>query len=226
MRIDIVSIFPQVFEPVFGVGMLRLAREKGLLELAAHDLRDYTTDKHRQVDDEPYGGGPGMVMKPEPFFKATRSILGESPFLLPRGVRTVLLSPTGEPLRQPLVANLAGAERLVILCGRYEGVDARVSTFVTDEISVGDYILSGGEIAAMVLVDAIGRLIGGVLGAEESLDEESFTGGLLEYPQYTRPASWSGMEVPQVLVSGDHGAIAAWRRTTAEFLTAARRPDL
>jgi len=226
VKIDIVSIFPEVFEPVFRVGMSRLAQERGLLELAAHDLRDFTADKHRRVDDEPYGGGPGMVMKPEPFYAAMTALLGGSPFVLPKGVRTILLTPQGVRLSQPIVDGLSKAERLVILCGRYEGVDARVNTFVTDEISVGDYVLSGGEIGAMVLVDAVGRLISGVLGAEASLDEESFSNGLLEYPQYTRPASWLGLPVPDVLVSGDHGAVKEWRRRMAELRTRARRPDL
>ena len=226
MKIDIVSIFPEVFKPVFNVGMSRLAQERGLLEIDAHDLRDFTTDKHRQVDDEPYGGGPGMVMKPEPFYRAVSSLLGGSPFLLPKGVRSVLLTPRGAPLAQTLVAGLAKAQRLIILCGRYEGVDARVGTFVTDEISIGDYVLSGGEIGAMVVVDAVGRLISGVLGDEASLEEESFSFGLLEYPHYTRPASWHGMNVPDVLVSGDHGAIKKWRLEEARYLTSVRRPDL
>lgn len=226
MKIDIVSIFPEVFGSVFNIGMSRLAQERGLLEISAHDLRDFTADKHRQVDDEPYGGGPGMVMKPEPFYEAMRSLVGGSPFVLPKGVRSVLLTPQGAPLSQDLVKGLSRAQRLIILCGRYEGVDARVSTFVTDEISIGDYVLSGGEIGAMVLVDAVGRLISGVLGDEASLDEESFCAGILEYPHYTRPATWLGMKVPDVLVSGDHGAIKKWRHGTAEFLTKARRPDL
>jgi tRNA (guanine37-N1)-methyltransferase len=226
MRIDIVSIFPEVFEPVFGVGMLRLAQDRGLLEIHRHDLRDFTTDKHRQVDDEPYGGGPGMVMKPEPFFRALSDLLGGSPFVVPGGSRTILLTPQGDRLSQPLVEGLAKAERLVILCGRYEGVDARVAGCVTDEVSIGDYVLSGGEIGAMVLVDAVGRLISGVLGDEESLAEESFTGGFLEYPQYTRPATWKGLEVPEVLLSGNHGSIRDWRREKSEFATKVRRPDL
>lgn len=226
MKIDIVSIFPEVFEPVFKVGMSRLAQERGLLEINAHDLRDFTTDKHRQVDDEPYGGGPGMVMKPEPFYQAMVSLLGASPFVVPKGVRTILLTPQGRPLDQSLVSGLARAARLIILCGRYEGVDARVNTFVTDEISIGDYVLSGGEIGAMVIVDAVGRLLSGVLGAEASLDEESFSDGLLEYPQYTRPASWMGQDVPDVLVSGNHGEIKKWRLRESQLRTRTRRPDL
>ena len=226
MKVDIVSIFPEIFGPVFGAGMLRLAQERGLIEIVAHDLRDFTVDKHRQVDDEPYGGGPGMVMKPEPFFAAVESIVGGTPFVLPKGVRTVLLAPQGRPLTQQLVAGLAQADRLVLLCGRYEGVDARVGAFVTDEISIGDYVLSGGEVAAMVVVDAVGRLTAGVLGDEASLIEESFAAGLLEYPQYTRPVSWLGIKVPDVLVSGDHAAIGSWRRRQADFVTKVRRPDL
>lgn len=226
MKVDIVSIFPEVFEPVFNVGMSRVARERGLLEIDAHDLRDFTTDKHRQVDDVPYGGGPGMVMKPEPFYTALTTLLGGSPLLLPKGVRTILLTPRGAPLSQTLVGGLSTAERLIILCGRYEGIDARVGAFVSDEISIGDYILSGGEIGAMVIVDAVGRLLSGVLGDEASLEEESFSFGLLEYPHFTRPASWRGMNVPGVLVSGDHGAIKKWRLEEARRLTGIRRPDL
>lgn len=226
MKIDIVSIFPEVFEPVFKIGMGRLAQERGLLEINAHDLRDFTTDKHRQVDDVPYGGGPGMVMKPEPFYRAMTALLKGSPFLVRRGIRTVLLTPQGRPFSQSMAEGFSKAERLVILCGRYEGVDARVNTFVTDEVSIGDFVLSGGEIGAMVLVDAVGRLITGVLGAEASLEEESFSNGLLEYPQYTRPALWHDMAVPDVLVSGHHGAIREWRRRQAELRTEVRRPDL
>jgi tRNA (guanine37-N1)-methyltransferase len=226
MRVDIVSIFPEVFEPVFGVGMSRLAQDRGLLEIHPHDLRDFTPDKHRQVDDEPYGGGPGMVMKPEPFFRALSDLLPVNPFVVPGGVRTILLTPQGDRLSQPLVEGLAKAERLVILCGRYEGVDARVAGCVTDEVSIGDYVLSGGEIGAMVLVDAVGRLISGVLGDEESLSEESFAAGFLEYPQYTRPPAWKGFAVPEVLLSGHHGAIKDWRLNRAEFATRVRRPDL
>lgn len=226
MKIDIISIFPEVFEPVFSVGMSRLAQERGLIDINAHDLRDFTEDKHRQVDDEPYGGGPGMIMKPEPFFAALKSLVGESPFVLSGGHRTILLTPQGKKLNQKMLSEFSRAKHLVILCGRYEGVDARVGTFVTDEVSLGDYVLSGGEIGAMVLVDAVGRLISGVLGGEASLEEESFSNGLLEYPQYTRPASWMGFEVPPVLTSGDHKAIREWRAARARFMTQTKRPDL
>lgn len=226
MKVDIVTIFPEMFGPVLDTGMLRLARERGLLAVNTHDLRDFTDDRHRQVDDEPYGGGPGMVMKAEPFWQALCGIVGDTPYLLTKGMRTVLLSAQGTPLKQKVVEGLAQAEKLVLLCGRYEGVDARVGAFVTDEISIGDYILSGGEIGAMVIVDAVGRLLTGVLGAEESLEEESFSHGRLEYPQYTRPAFWRGFGVPYVLTSGDHGRVREWRVGEAGFNTLVRRPDL
>jgi tRNA (guanine37-N1)-methyltransferase len=226
MRIDIISIFPEMFDPVLNTGMLRLARERELLDVRLHNLRDATSDKHRQVDDEPYGGGPGMVMTPEPFYQALSGVLGEPPYVLPGGTRTILLSARGTLLRHEMVQALSRAQRLVLLCGRYEGVDARVADFVTDEVSIGDYVLSGGEIGAMVLVDAVGRLMAGVLGAEESLDEESFTAGQLEYPHYTRPALWRGLGVPPVLTSGDHRRIREWRAGEARFSTKVRRPDL
>jgi len=226
MKIDIITIFPDIFEPVLSVGMLRLARERGLLEVKAHDLPDFTEDKHRQVDDEPYGGGPGMVMKVEPFWKAICCVTGDAPYILRRGTRTVLLAAGGTPLKHAVVEGLADAEQLVLLCGRYEGVDARVGSFVTDEISIGDYVLSGGEIGAMVLVDAVVRLLTGVLGARESLEEESFLRGQLEYPQYTRPAQWRGLGVPYVLTSGDHKRVRAWRAAESRLSTVVRRPDL
>lgn len=226
MKIDIVTIFPEMFDSVFGSGMLRLAAEKGLIEIDVHNLRDYTADRHRQVDDEPYGGGPGMVMLPEPFYQALADILGGGPFLLPGSIRTVLLSAGGSLLTHELAENLAGSDRLVFLCGRYEGVDARVAGMVTDEISIGDYVLSGGEIGVMAVVDAVCRLISGVLGAPDSLIEESFSAGLLEYPQFTRPAVWRGEAVPAVLTSGDHEKIRKWRNDQAVFSTDVRRPDL
>lgn len=226
MKIDVITIFPELFTPFFQTGMLKIAQEKQLVSFTAHNLRDFTADKHKQVDDEPYGGGPGMVMKPEPFFTALQAVLGSSPFLLSEKVRTVLLTPRGVRLNQQLVQNLAGAARLVFLCGRYEGVDERVASFVTDEISIGDYILSGGEVAAMVIIEAVTRLKAGVLGEVGSLVEESFSQGLIEYPQYTRPAQWLNMSVPEVLLSGNHQAIKKWRHEQALLSTKLRRPDL
>jgi len=225
-RIDVVTIFPEMFAPVLASGMLRLAQEKKLLSIRVHDLRDWTHNKHRQVDDVPYGGGPGMVMKPEPIYEALTALLGHSPTLLEGGERTILLTPQGSRLNQGGVANLRTAAHLILICGRYEGVDERVRSFVSDEISLGDYILSGGEIAAMAVIDAVGRLIPGVLGGEESLAEESFTERNLEYPQYTRPAKFLAEEVPKVVLSGHHGEIEKWRRAQADLRTAARRPDL
>ena len=226
MRIDVITIFPEMFPPVLDTGILRVARDRGHLEVAAYDLRDYTTDRHRQVDDEPYGGGPGMVMTAEPFYTAVIGLLGDEPYLLPGGTRTILMSARGMSLDHKVVSSLAQEERLLLLCGRYEGVDARVADFVTDEISIGDYVLSGGEIGAMVVIDAVARLQVGVLGAAESLAEESFAGGLLEYPHYTRPARWREAGVPPVLLSGDHRRIDEWRAEQSRLSTAARRPDL
>lgn len=226
MKIDVITIFPELFKPFFNLGMLKIAQEKKLISLKAHNLRDYTTNKHKQVDDEPYGGGPGMVMKPEPFFAALKSVLGQEPFFLKGKIRTVLLTPRGTRLTQQLVTNLAQSERMVLLCGRYEGVDNRVASFVTDEISIGDYVLSGGEVAAMVLIEAVSRLIAGVLGEVGSLVEESFSQGLIEYPQYTRPATWLNMKVPEVLLSGNHQEIKKWRHEQAVLSTKLRRPDM
>ena len=226
MRIDVITIFPEMFPPVLDTGMLRVARERGHMEVVTHDLRDYTIGRHRQVDDEPYGGGPGMVMMAEPFYQAVTGLLGDEPYLLPGGTRTILMSARGTRLDHQVVSSLAREERLLLLCGRYEGVDARVTDFVTDEISIGDYVLSGGEIGAMVIIDAVARLQAGVLGAAESLAEESFAGGLLEYPHYTRPARWRESGVPPVLISGDHRKIDEWRVEQSILSTAARRPDL
>ncbi len=226
MQVDVITIFPEMFSPVLEIGMLRLAQERELLHVFLHDLREYTTDRHRQVDDEPYGGGPGMVMQPEPFFAAVSDVLGHEPYVLPGGSRTVLMSARGVTLDHELATELAAAEQLTLLCGRYEGVDARVSEFVSDEISIGDYVMSGGELGAMVLIDAVSRLQAGVLGASESLNEESFTGGFLEYPQYTRPADWRGSKAPDILLSGDHRRIAEWRTAQSRLSTVARRPDM
>ncbi len=223
MRVDVISVLPELFGTVLTSSMLGIAQERGALEFAAHDLRDWALPGvHRQVDDAPYGGGPGMVMRPEPFFAAVSAVTAMDA----RTPTTILVTPQGVPLTQRLVEDLAGRERLLVLCGRYEGVDERVRGLADLEISIGDYVLTGGELPAMVLIDAVSRLLPGVLGGDTSVDEESFTWGLLEYPQYTRPASYQGMDVPDVLLSGDHARIARWRREQALRRTARRRPDL
>ena len=223
MRIDIVTIFPEFFS-VLDVSLLGKARQTGLLELGVHDLRDFTHDRHRTVDDTPYGGGAGMVMKPEPWGEAFDSILTpESVVIFP--------SPAGERFSQATARELADAQHLVFGCGRYEGIDQRVvnnaaSRATVREISLGDYVLNGGEVAAMAMIEAIGRLVPGVIGNPESLTEESHEDGLLEYPSYTKPAQWRGLEVPPVLLSGNHGAIAAWRHEQQRERTGRVRPDL
>jgi len=223
VRVDVISVFPGIFEPYVGASMLGIAREKGALEFAAHDLRDWALPGvHRAVDDSPYGGGAGMVLRPEPYFAAVRAVTA----LDERKPLVVLMSPQGETLTQETAERLAGEERLLILCGRYEGFDERIRSLADLELSIGDYVLTGGELPAMVVIDAVARLLPGVLGGEDSAGDESFTTGLLEYPQYTRPASFEGMAVPNVLVSGDHGRIARWRREQAIARTAKRRPDL
>ncbi|MBA2730465.1 MAG: tRNA (guanosine(37)-N1)-methyltransferase TrmD [Euzebyaceae bacterium] len=223
MRIDVVSLFPDFFRGPFDASLLGRARAAELLDLRVHDLRDWARDRHRTVDDQPYGGGAGMVLKPEPFFDAVEQLygsVGDRP-------RTVLLTPRGRTLTQETVEQLAVEPQLLLLCGRYEGIDERVHrALATDEVSVGDYILAGGEAAACVLVEAVTRLLPGVMGNATSGVDESFAGGLLEYPHYTRPASYRGMDVPAVLLSGDHAAIAAWRREQAVATTRDLRPDL
>lgn len=226
MRIDILSIFPGYFEMPINEGILKIAREKGLLEINTVNVRDFTEDKHRQVDDYPYGGGPGMVMKPDPVFKAVESVLGERTGSWRKRARTVLLTPRGKQFDQSMAAEFAGEKRLVLICGHYEGIDERVHQKVSDEVSIGDYVLSGGEPAALVFVDAIVRLLKGVLGSAESLAEESFIQGLLEYPQYTRPALYEGMKVPDILLSGDHAKIASWKRMESIKQTYKMRPDI
>jgi tRNA (guanine37-N1)-methyltransferase len=222
VRVDVVSIFPEVFEPVLGSSMLGLARDRGLLDVRTHDLRDWAEGVHRQVDDGAYGGGPGMVMKPEPFFRAVADIKAGAP-----GECTVILmSPQGRRFDQRTAEDLALRDHLIVLCGRYEGFDERIRSLADIQLSIGDYVLTGGELPALVVIDAVSRLIPGVLGHEDSAVEESFSWGLLEYPHYTRPPRFEGMMVPDVLVSGDHARIAAWRRRKAIARTAALRPDL
>lgn len=223
MKFDIVTIFPRMVEAGLVEGVVGRARERGLLDIAVRNLRDFTTDRHQIVDDVPFGGGPGMVMKPEPFFAAMEGITAE------RGVAgaVVLLSPAGRQLTQGEARRLAGIGHLVVLCGRYEGIDERVrERWVTDEVSIGDYVLSGGELAALVLVDAVARLVPGVVGDDQSVEEDSFTRGLLDYPHYTRPAEFAGLAVPEVLTSGHHAEIRRWRRQQALRRTIERRPDL
>lgn len=222
LRIDIISIFPGVFEPVLGSSMLGIARNKGAVEFAVHDLRNWTSDKHRTTDDYPFGGGYGMVMKPEPFFAAVEAVKA----LDERPATVILTCPQGRVLDQSLAEELASRDRLIVLCGRYEGVDERVRSLVDLELSIGDYVLTGGELPAMVLVDAVTRLQAGVLASAGATEEESFSWGLLEYPQYTRPASFNGLDVPEVLLSGDHARVDKWRRMEAIRRTAERRPDL
>ena len=229
LRFDIITIFPDFFRAVFDYGIVRRAQAAGLVKIEAHDLRGWTEDKHKVVDDRPFGGGDGMVLKPEPIFAAVESLTGarDGAGLTNAGARVALLSPQGRVLTQALAAELAAAARVVVICGRYEGVDERVAqSLVTDEISIGDYVLSGGEPAAVVLVDAITRLVPGALGSETSAVNESFAEGLLDYPHYTRPPEFRGMRVPEVLLSGNHAEIARWRRRAALRKTQRNRPDL
>jgi tRNA (guanine37-N1)-methyltransferase len=220
LRVDILTIFPGIFESPLRESLLGRAVSGGLIQANVHDIRDHTHDRHRTTDDTAFGGGPGMVMKPEPIFEAVES-LGEGP------KRILLLSPAGRRFDQAMAAELAGESWLVLICGRYEGVDERVAQGLpAEEVSIGDVVLSGGEIPALVVLEAVSRLIPGVLGNEESLAAESFADGRLDHPHYTRPRSFRGMEVPKVLLSGDHGKIEAWRREAAEEKTRRNRPDL
>lgn len=223
MRVDILTLFPEMFAGPFAASILSRAQQKGLLEIHLRDYRRFGLGRHRAVDDTPYGGGGGMLLRPEPIFAAVEEVTP------PGGPRplVVLLTPQGETLNQAIVAELAQKEHLVLICGHYEGFDERIRTALADrEISIGDYVLTGGELPAMVLVDAVARLLPGALGAEDGAADDSFARGLLDYPQYTRPAEFRGLAVPEVLLSGDHGRIAAWRREQALRRTAARRPDL
>jgi tRNA (guanine37-N1)-methyltransferase len=223
MKFDIVTIFPSMIQAGLGGGVVSRGVERGLLDVAVHDLRRWTTDRHRTVDDVPYGGGPGMVMKAEPLLRAVESVRAE------RGApdSVVLLSPQGRTFTQAEAERLAGLGHVVLLCGRYEGMDERVRDMVaTEEISIGDYVLSGGELAALVIVDAVSRLVPGVVGDEQSVAQDSFARGLLDYPHYTRPAEIAGRRVPDVLLSGHHADVRRWRRKAALVRTLERRPDL
>ena len=229
LRFDIITIFPDFFGAVFEFGIVRRARAAGLVEVEAHDLRRWAEGRHRVVDDRPFGGGDGMVLKPEPIFEAVETLAGarDAQALREAGKRVVLLSPQGRSLTQGLAAELAEAEHVVVICGRYEGVDERVAeNLATDEVSIGDYVLSGGEPAAVVLVDAVVRLVPGALGSETSAVNESFSEGLLDFPHYTRPPEYRGLQVPEVLLGGNHGEIERWRRRAAVEKTRRNRPDL
>ena len=222
MHIDILTLFPQMFDGPFSTGIFKRAVERKLVSVNIHNIRDYTHDKHHTVDDYSYGGGAGMVLKPEPIFEAVESIKPES-----GEVPIILLTPQGRLFFQQIALELSKHSRLILICGRYEGVDERVhSHLVTDEISIGDYVLSGGELAAMVVVEAVVRLLPGVLGSEVSPLDDSHVAGLLEYPQYTRPAVYRGWSVPEVLLSGNHAQIGKWRHEQAILRTLERRPEL
>ena len=229
LRFDIITIFPEFFRAGVDCGILRRARNAGLVEITAHDLRQWTVDKHHVVDDRPFGGGDGMILKPEPIFAAVEALTGAARKEdLPPRTRVVLLSPQGQVFSQAMAQELSEhTSRVVLVCGRYEGVDERVAdALITDEISIGDYVLSGGEPAAAVVIDATVRLLPGALGSETSAVFESFSEGLLDHPQYTRPPDFRGMKVPEVLLSGNHAEIERWRREAAIAKTRRNRPDL
>lgn len=220
MKIDVLTLFPNMFSGPLDESIIKRARTNGLLELQIHNLRDYTHDRHRTVDDKPFGGGPGMLLKPEPIFEAVENLAREN-------TRVILLAPTGRTINQAVVRELAKCERLLLVCGSYEGFDERVREHLADdELSIGDYVLTNGALPAMVIIDAVTRLLPGALGDDESARVESFSHGLLEYPQYTRPADFRGLQVPEVLLSGNHAEIAKWRSEQARTRTRQRRPDL
>lgn len=220
MRIDILTLFPEMFEGVLSASMLGRAQAGGLLDIRVHNIRDYTDNKHKKADDYPFGGGAGLVMMAQPIYDCMDAVLeGET-------AHRILLTPRGRTLNQKIARELCVKDRLVLLCGHYEGVDERVMEIIDDEISIGDYVLTGGELPAMVLIDCVSRLIPGVLGSEASAEDESFSEDLLEYPQYTRPACFRGMDVPEILLNGHHAKIQAWRQEQARLKTALNRPDL
>lgn len=220
MKIDVLTLFPSMFKGPLDASIVQRARDAGLVDLRIHDLRDWTHDRHRTVDDKPFGGGAGMVLKPEPIFEAVESLADESS-------RVLLTSPAGRPFTQGVARELSGRAHLIIVCGSYEGVDERVrDTLVHDTLSIGDYVLTNGALPAMVMIDAITRLLPGALGDETSAADESFSQALLEYPHYTRPAEYRGMKVPEVLLSGHHAAIEKWRREQSRERTQKQRPDL
>ncbi len=222
MRFDIFTLLPEIFPPYLQSSILQKAAARGLLEFGIHNIRDYTHDKHHTTDDTPYGGGGGMVMKPEPMFEALESVLG-----IPPACPVIMLTPQGRVFNQNIARELAGKEHVALVCGRYEGIDERIrENLITDEISIGDYVLTGGELPALILVDAISRHIPGVLGDPTGADDDSHASGLLEYPHYTRPPEFRGWKVPDVLLSGDHAKIDKWRREQSLARTLAKRPDM
>jgi tRNA (guanine37-N1)-methyltransferase len=219
MKIDVLTTFPEMFVGPLDFSMVKRAREAGILDFRVVNLRDYTHDRHKTVDDRPFGGGPGMLLKPEPIFEAVENLATEK-------TRVLMMTPGGRPFNQQLARELSQEEHVLILCGAYEGFDDRVRTLVDDEISIGDYVLTNGAMPAMMIIDAVTRLLPGVLGDEQSSADESFSHGMLEYPHYTRPADFRGMKVPEVLLSGNHAEIEKWRREQAKKRTEERRPDL
>ncbi|MBI1745988.1 MAG: tRNA (guanosine(37)-N1)-methyltransferase TrmD [Acidobacteria bacterium] len=226
MIFEVITIFPELFSSVFNFGIVKRALVRGLLQIRYHDLRAFADDPHKKVDDRPYGGGDGMVLKPEPIFRAVAAVKAGGP-VEEAQQKVLLLSPQGTPLTQALAAELTSLARIILICGRYEGVDERVKEALVDlEISVGDYILTGGEIPAMVVIDSVARLLPGALGGEFSATDESFARGMLDFPQYTRPAEFRGLKVPEVLLSGDHRKIQIWREQQARERTIKNRPDL
>ncbi len=226
MRFDVLTLFPGFFVSPLRKSIIGRAVASGLLSVEIHNIRDFAADRHRTVDDYPYGGGPGMVMKPEPVVRAIESVTGESKKAGLEKTKVILTTPQGRVFNQKMAGEFSGLENVIIVCGRYEGVDERIRGHVDMEVSVGDYILTGGELPALVIIDAVGRLVKGVLGKEESARTESFSGGLLEYPQYTRPEEFRGMRVPEILLSGNHQEIQRWRRRESLRRTLERRPDL
>jgi tRNA (guanine37-N1)-methyltransferase len=219
MKIDVLTLFPEMFAGPLDFSMVKRARDAGILDLRVINLRDYTHDRHKTVDDKPFGGGPGMLLKPEPIFEAVENLANAK-------TRVVMLTPTGRKFNQEVARELSQQEHLLFLCGAYEGFDERVRTLAHDEISLGDFVLTNGALPAMVMIDAITRLLPGVLGDDQSSADESFSHGQLEYPHYTRPAEFRGMKVPDVLLSGNHAEIEKWRREQAKLRTKERRPDL
>ncbi len=224
MKINVMTLFPEIFESYLGESMMKKAIENKILDVSLYNIRDFSENKHKKVDDYPFGGGAGMVMTPQPIYSTYKQILKENNL---ENIRVVYLSPKGKTFNQEMAKSLAKEDNLVFLCGHYEGIDQRViDMIVTDEVSIGDYVLTGGELPALVMIDSISRLIPGVLNRTESYEDESFENDLLEYPQYTRPRNFEGLEVPEVILSGNHGKVAEWRLRQSEILTEKRRPDM